>query len=45
LLLIQDEKLRRQMGENGRVRVLEFFSIRETASRYEKLYQHVVKRS
>jgi len=45
LLLVRDEELRRQMGQAGRERVLERFSITETTERYEELYRSVLQRA
>jgi glycosyltransferase involved in cell wall biosynthesis len=44
LLLINDEKLRCQMGEKGRARVIAQFSIKESASKYEELYRGVLNK-
>jgi len=42
--LIDDENLRRQMGKKGRLRVVENFSITETARQYEELYSSVLSK-
>ena len=44
-LLIEDGNLRQKMGVEGRKRVVENFSIKETAKQYEELYNEVLKRS
>jgi sugar transferase (PEP-CTERM/EpsH1 system associated) len=44
LLLINDKKLRQQMGFKGRERVIENFSIIETARKYEALYREVLNK-
>ena len=40
--LLDDEKLRKRMGEAGRKRVLENFDIREIAKQHEAFYREVV---
>lgn len=42
--LIDDENMRRQMGKKGRERVVENFSIKETARQYEELYSSVLSK-
>ena len=44
LLLLNDEKLRRHMGSKGRERVVNTFSIKETARKYVELYDSVAAR-
>jgi glycosyltransferase involved in cell wall biosynthesis len=44
LLLINNEKLRRQMGEKGRERVIRNFGIKETTRKYEELYNSVLSK-
>jgi len=43
-LLINNSNLRRKMGSDGRKRVLEKFSITETAKKYEVLYRSVQRK-
>lgn len=44
LLLMRNGQLRQRMGEAGRKRVLEHFSIMETTKKYEDLYRSVLQR-
>ncbi len=44
LKLVKDQQLRQQMGDKGRERVIQQFSITETARQYEDLYQTVLGR-